>query len=157
MSRLGAFPSPVLVIPGLVPHMLAVASVSLVHGATNLVPSSRTSIAVESEPSMSTSMPLSSVLESSPSSIHSQPEAEDDCLTPEVRLHIALEVVAQLDKAEDFIRLSSEKLSLREFLVEQISSLLMVVKAQDDAPSWTHASMSSPQASVAPAHVPLPP
>jgi hypothetical protein len=150
MLRLGAFPSPVLVIPGLVPHMPAVASVSLVHGAAGLVPSSRTSVAVESEPSMSTGMPLSSVLESSPSSIHSQPEVEDECLTPEVRLHIALEVVTQLDKAEDFIRLSSEKLSLREFLVEQISSLLMVVEAQDDAPSWTHAS-------VAPAHVPLPP
>jgi hypothetical protein len=83
------------------------------------VPSLRTPVAVGSAPSVSIGAPLSSVLEPSPSSIHFQSEAEDDCLTPEVRLHIALKVVAQLDKAEDFRWLSPEELSLREFLVEQ--------------------------------------
>jgi hypothetical protein len=46
--------------------------------------------------------------------------AEDVCLTSEVRLRIALEVVTQLGKAEDYRWLSPEELSLREFLVEQI-------------------------------------
>jgi hypothetical protein len=78
---------------------------------------------------VSTGTPLSSVLEPSPSSILSQSKAEDDCLTPEVRLHIALEVVAQLYKTEDFMWLSPEELSLREFLVRQISSLWMIVEA----------------------------
>jgi hypothetical protein len=72
---------------------------------------------------------------SSPSSIFSQLEVEDVCLTSEVRLHIALEVVAQLDKVKDFRWLSPDELSLCEFLVEQIRSLQMVVEAQDDAPS----------------------
>jgi hypothetical protein len=76
--------------------------------------------------------------------------AEDVCLTSEVRLRIALEVVTQLGKAEDYRWLSPEELSLHEFLVEQIWSLQMVVEAQDDASSWT-------QASVTLAHVPLPP
>jgi hypothetical protein len=72
---------------------------------------------------------------SSPLSIFSQIEAEDVCLTSEVRLHIALEVVAQLDKVKDFRWLSPDELSFCEFLVEQIRSLQMVVEAQDDAPS----------------------
>jgi hypothetical protein len=33
----------------------------------------------------------------------------------------------------------------------------MVVEAQDIGPSWTQASMSLPQDSIAPAHAPLPP
>jgi hypothetical protein len=85
-------------------------------------------------------LPLSSVLEPyhlylscspSPSSIHSEPEVEDDYLTSKDRLHIALEVVVQLDNAEDFRWLSPEELSLYEFLVEQTKSLQMVVEAQD--------------------------
>jgi hypothetical protein len=83
---------------------------------------------------VSTGAPLTSVLESLPSSISSQSEAKDVCVTLEVQLHIALEVVAQLDKAKDFRWLLPEKLSLREFLVEQISSLRMVFEVQDDAP-----------------------
>jgi hypothetical protein len=130
--------------------------VSLVHSAVGLAPSSRTSVTIRSAPSVSTGAPLTSVLESLPSLISSQSEAKDVCVTLEVQLHIALEVVAQLDKAKDFRWLLLEKLSLREFLVEQISSLRMVFEVQDDAPSWTQASMSSPQVSVAPAHVPLP-
>jgi hypothetical protein len=56
---------------------------------------------------------------------------EDDYLTSKDRLHIALEVVAQLDNAEDFRWLSPDELSLHEFLVEQTKSLQMVVEAQD--------------------------
>jgi hypothetical protein len=128
-SPSGVFPSPDLVVPDLVPCMLAVAPVPLGHGAARPVPSSRTPVVVRSAPSVSTGTPLSSVLEPSPSSILSQSKAEDDCLTPEVRLHIALEVVAQLYKTEDFMWLSPEELSLREFLVRQISSLWMIVEA----------------------------
>jgi hypothetical protein len=46
------------------------------------------------------------------------PEEEDECLTPIVLLHIAYEMVSQLDNAEDFRQLSLEELSLRDFLVE---------------------------------------
>jgi hypothetical protein len=57
---------------------------------------------------------------------------EDDCLTSKERLHIALEVVTQLDNTNDFRWLSPEELSLHEFLVELTKSLQMVVEAQDD-------------------------
>jgi hypothetical protein len=43
------------------------------------------------------------------------------------------------------------------FLLSKNSSLRMVVEAQDIGPSWTQASMSLPQDSIAPAHAPLPP
>jgi hypothetical protein len=39
-------------------------------------------------------------------------EVEDECLTPEVLLHIAYEVVSQLDQAEEFMLLLLEKCSL---------------------------------------------
>jgi hypothetical protein len=52
-----------------------------------------------------------------PSSFCSQPEVEDEYLSLEVRLHIAFNVVSQLDKAEDSMSLSPEELSLRNFLV----------------------------------------
>jgi hypothetical protein len=47
-------------------------------------------------------------------------------------LHIAYEVVSQLDNAEDFRHLSLEELSLQDFLVQQIHSLQPVVEAQED-------------------------
>jgi hypothetical protein len=50
------------------------------------------------------------------------PEVEDECLTPEVLLHVAYEVVSQLDKAEESMLLSLEEHSLPDFLVEQISA-----------------------------------
>jgi hypothetical protein len=86
----------------------------------------------------------------SPSSFCSQPEVEDEYLSPEMRLHIAFEVVSQLDKAKNFRWLPLEELSFRDFLVEQIRSLQLVVEAQDDAPP-------SSQVSIASAQVPLPP
>jgi hypothetical protein len=60
------------------------------------------------------------------------PEEEDECLAPEVLLHIAYEVVSQLEKVEEFRQLSLEELSLRDFLVEQIHTLQPVVEAQED-------------------------
>jgi hypothetical protein len=60
------------------------------------------------------------------------PEEEDECLAIEILLHIAYEVVSQLDNAEDFIQLSLEEHSLRYFLVEQIHSLQVVIEAQED-------------------------
>jgi hypothetical protein len=70
---------------------------------------------------------------------------EDECLTPEVLLHIAFEVVSQLDKAEESGWLSPEEHSLHDFVVDQMRSLQMVVEAQDDAPSLTLASITSAQ------------
>jgi hypothetical protein len=75
---------------------------------------------------------------------------EDEYLSLEVWLHIAFEVIFQLDKAEDFRWLSLEDLCLCDFLVEQIRSLQLVVEAQDDAPFL-------PQASIASSQVLLPP
>jgi hypothetical protein len=52
------------------------------------------------------------------------PQEEDEYLTPKVLLHIAYEVVPQLDNAKDFRWLSREELSLiHDFLVAQIYSL----------------------------------
>jgi hypothetical protein len=52
------------------------------------------------------------------------PQEEDEYLTPKVLLHIAYEVVSQLDNDEDFRQLSLEELSLiHDFLVAQIHSL----------------------------------
>jgi hypothetical protein len=69
----------------------------------------------------------------------------DECLTLEVLLHIAFEVISQLDKAEESRWLSPEEFSLCDFLVQQIRSLQLVVEAQGDAPSSTQASISSAQ------------
>jgi hypothetical protein len=61
---------------------------------------------------------------------------EDKCLTPEVLLHIANEVVSQLDRAKESKWLSPEEHSLHDFLVEHVGSLQFVVEVQDDyAPS----------------------
>jgi hypothetical protein len=45
-------------------------------------------------------------------------------------LHIVYEVVSQLDNASDFWQWTLEELSLRDFRVEQIYSLQLVVEAQ---------------------------
>jgi hypothetical protein len=50
-------------------------------------------------------------------------EVEDADLVPEVLLHIAYEVVSQLDRAEVFRLLSLKEQSLCGFLGEQIRSL----------------------------------
>jgi hypothetical protein len=60
------------------------------------------------------------------------PQEEDECLIPDVLLHIAYEVVSQLDNAADFRQLSLGELSRQDFLVEQIDSLQLVVQAQVD-------------------------
>jgi hypothetical protein len=70
---------------------------------------------------------------------------QDECLTLEVLLHIAFEVISQLDKAEESRWLSPEEFSLCDFLVQQIRSLQLVVEAQGDAPSSTQASIGSAQ------------
>jgi hypothetical protein len=57
------------------------------------------------------------------------PQEEDECLTPAVLLHIAYEVVSQLDNAADFRQLLLEKLSFRDFLVELMDSLQPMVEA----------------------------
>jgi hypothetical protein len=58
---------------------------------------------------------------------------EDECLTLEVLLHIAYEVVSQLDRAKEFMLLSLNEQSLHNFLEEHIRSLQLVVEAQDDS------------------------
>jgi hypothetical protein len=60
------------------------------------------------------------------------PKVDAECLTPEVLLHIAYEVVSQLDKAGEFRLLSLDELSLRDFLVKQINALQLVVETQED-------------------------
>jgi hypothetical protein len=51
------------------------------------------------------------------------PEDEDECLTPEILLHIVYEVVSQLDRAEEFCSLSPGEHDLLDFLEDQIASL----------------------------------
>jgi hypothetical protein len=63
-------------------------------------------------------------------SFYSQPEVEDEYLSPEVRMHIAFKVVSQLEKAKVFRSLLLKELSLRVFLVEQIRSLQLIVEVQ---------------------------
>jgi hypothetical protein len=76
------------------------------------------------------------------------PQEEDECVTLDVLLHIAYEVVSQLDDAADFWQLSFEELSLRDFLVEQIDSLQLVVQAQvDHATPLAEDTVDSVQAS----------
>jgi hypothetical protein len=99
-------------------------------------------------PSFPVQEPVHYQLPRSPSSICSQPVVEDEYLLPEVRLHIAFEVVSQLDKAEDARWLSPKELSFCDFLVEQIWSLQLVVKMQDDAPSMFQASIALAQVSL---------
>jgi hypothetical protein len=59
------------------------------------------------------------------------PEEENEDLTLEVLLHVAYEVVSKLDRVEEFRSLSLEEQSLRDFLVEQICSLRLVIEAKD--------------------------
>jgi hypothetical protein len=66
---------------------------------------------------------LSSHLASTEGEVCFPPEVEDDCLSPEVLLHIAYEVVSQLGRAEEFKQLLPEGLSLHNFLREQICTL----------------------------------
>jgi hypothetical protein len=69
---------------------------------------------------------------------------EEDLAAPEVSLHVAYEVVSQLDRAEVFRLLSIKELSLRDFLVEQICSLRLIVEEQDDsAPCLTQEATAS--------------
>jgi hypothetical protein len=77
---------------------------------------------------------------------YSLPEEEDADLSPEVLLHVAYEVVSQLDRAKEFRSLSLEEQSLRDFLGEQIHSLWLVVKAQNSsAPSLAQEAIVSAQ------------
>jgi hypothetical protein len=71
-----------------------------------------------------------------------QPEVGDECLTPQLLLHIAFEVISQLDKGEDSRWLQPEELSLWDFLVEQIQSLQLAVVEQGIAPSLPKASIA---------------
>jgi hypothetical protein len=59
----------------------------------------------------------------------SLPEVEEDDLATEVLLHVAFEVVSQLDRAKEFRLLSLKEQSLRGFLGEQIRSLQLVTTA----------------------------
>jgi hypothetical protein len=67
-------------------------------------------------------------------------DLDDDRLSSEVLLHIAYEVVSQLDRAEDFWLLSPDKQDLCDFLEDHITSLQLVVEVaslQDTAaPLW---------------------
>jgi hypothetical protein len=74
-----------------------------------------------------------------------QPEMDDECLTPEILLHIAFEVISQLGKAEESMWLSPEALSLRDFLVEQLWSLQLVIEGQGIATSLIQTSVASAQ------------
>jgi hypothetical protein len=55
-------------------------------------------------------------------------DLDDDRLSSEVLLHIAYEVVSQLDRAEDFWLLSPDKQDLCDFLEDHITSLQLVVE-----------------------------
>jgi hypothetical protein len=61
----------------------------------------------------------------------SPPELEDERPSSVVLLHIVYEVASQLDKAEDFRLLPPEEESLRDFLVDQITSSQLVVEVQN--------------------------
>jgi hypothetical protein len=49
-----------------------------------------------------------------------KPSKEDNLLTPDIRLHSAINVVACLNAAEEFRSLLGEEFSLHEFLLNQI-------------------------------------
>jgi hypothetical protein len=70
---------------------------------------------------------------------------DDECLTLEVLMHIAFEVISQLSKAEESRWLSPKELSLHDFLVEQFGSSQLVVEVQGVAPSLIHAYVTSAQ------------
>jgi hypothetical protein len=57
-----------------------------------------------------------------PSIVDAYPKsfAEDNLPTPEIRLHIAINVVSCLNVAEEARSLLVEEVSLREFLLDQI-------------------------------------
>jgi hypothetical protein len=70
---------------------------------------------------------------------------DDECLVPEVLLHIAFTVISQLSKSEEYRLLSPEELSLRDFLVDQFRSLQLVVEEQGVAPSLIQAYVTLSQ------------
>jgi hypothetical protein len=70
---------------------------------------------------------------------------DDECLTSEVLHHIAFEVISQLDKVEEYRWLLPKELSLRNFLVEKIRSLQLVIEEQGVAPSLIQASTALAQ------------
>jgi hypothetical protein len=93
-------------------------------------------------PSSLTSLPLLAALaglvEQMPLAIAedelcSPPDLNDEHLCPEVLLHIAYEVVSELDMAEEFRLLSLDENDLCNFLEDQITSLQLVVRVQDTA------------------------
>jgi hypothetical protein len=49
-----------------------------------------------------------------------EPSEEGSLPTPEIQLHIVINVVSRLNTVEDFRSLSNEELSLHEFLLDQI-------------------------------------
>jgi hypothetical protein len=49
-----------------------------------------------------------------------KPSAKDSILVPEIQLHIAINVVSQLNLVEEARSLSVMEQSLREFLLDQI-------------------------------------
>jgi hypothetical protein len=70
-----------------------------------------------------TDTPVPVVVVLSPPSIGDdcpKPSKEDNLLTPDIRLHIVINVVSRLNAVEEFRSLSGEELSLREFLLDQI-------------------------------------
>jgi hypothetical protein len=52
-----------------------------------------------------------------------EPSTKDTLPTPEIRLHIVINVVSRLNAVEEARSLLVEELSLREFLLDQILSL----------------------------------
>jgi hypothetical protein len=70
---------------------------------------------------------------------------DDECLVPEVLLHIAFTVISQLSKSEEYRLLSPEELSLRDFLVDQFRLLQLVVEEQGVAPSLIQAYVTLSQ------------
>jgi hypothetical protein len=70
---------------------------------------------------------------------------DDECLVPEVLLHIAFTVISQLSKSEEYRLLSPEELSLRNFLVDQFRLLQLVVEEQGVAPSLIQAYVTLSQ------------
>jgi hypothetical protein len=70
---------------------------------------------------------------------------DDECLVPEVLLHIAFTVISQLSKSEEYRLLSPKELSLRDFLVDQFRLLQLVVEEQGAAPSLIQAYVTLSQ------------
>jgi hypothetical protein len=87
--------------------MHTVELVPYVCAAIDLVPSPCAPVTIGPESTVCVGMPqFPSVIASPrsllPSSFDSQPKVEDEYLSLEMQLHVAFEVVSQLDKAKDF-------------------------------------------------------